>query len=118
MAKPTKTQPTPDPIPPEAPPDAVQLPERPDYVLRRHAETVANLTFDTLMRALDAGVDIKMAMGPVSIEAFQGRVISGVPDGAVQMDTTPLEFAAQAGLLMAAAQASQAVGCRGGADAS
>lgn len=107
MAKPTKTQPTPDLIPPVA---------SPDYVLRRHAEAVESLTFDTLTRALDAGVDIKMAVGQVSVEAYQGQVISGDAVAGQMMGTTPLEFAAQAGLLLAAARAAQAVGC--GADAS
>ena len=79
MAKPTKTQPTPttNTALPDAPPDVVQLPEPPDWVLRRHAEAVESLTFDTLTRALDAGVDIKMAVGQVSVEAYQGQVISG-----------------------------------------
>jgi hypothetical protein len=42
MAKPTKTQPTPttNTALPDAPPDVVQLPEPPDWVLRRHAEAV------------------------------------------------------------------------------
>ncbi len=109
MAKPTKTQPTPDPIPPNEPPP-------PDFALRRHAEAVESLTFDTLTRALDAGVDIKMAVGQVSVEAYQGQVISGDAVAGQMMGTTPLEFAAQAGLLLAAARAAQAVGC--GADAS
>ena len=118
MAKPTKTQPTPttNTALPDAPPDVVQLPEPPDWVLRRHAEAVESLTFDTLTRALDAGVDIKMAVGQVSVEACQGQVISGDAVAGQMMGTTPLEFAAQAGLLLAAARAAQAVGC--GADAS
>lgn len=109
MAKPTKTQPTPDPIPPNEPPP-------PDFALRRHAEAVESLTFDTLMRALDADVDIKVSVGLSSVETYQGAVISCPHEAGAMMDTTPLEFAAQAGLLMAAARAAQAVGC--GADAS
>ena len=118
MAKPTKTQPTPttNTALPDAPPDVVQLPEPPDWVLRRHAEAVESLTFDTLTRALDAGVDIKVSVGLSSVETYQGAVISCPHEAGAMMDTTPLEFAAQAGLLMAAARAAQAVGC--GADAS
>ncbi len=107
MAKPTKTQPTPDLIPPVA---------SPDYVLRRHAEAVESLTFDTLTRALDADVDIKVSVGLSSVETYQGAVISCPHEAGAMMGTTPLEFAAQAGLLLAAARAAQAVGC--GADAS
>lgn len=107
MAKPTKTPTT----LPAAQTDAAKAPEPPDWVLRRHAENVENLTFDTLTRAQDAGVDIMVAVGQVSVEAYQGQVISGDAVPGQMMGTTPLEFAAQAGLLLAAARAAQAKGC-------
>jgi hypothetical protein len=88
--------------------DAVQAPETPAETLGSNAAKVELLAFDTLLRAASERVAIELSIMSVSVRTnCYGDICHGAASG--DRIVSPMVFAAQAGLLMGAARAVQAV---------